>query len=74
MMYQIFTGKLPYNDRDMGRQSELKSKEEYVRPSELVPNISREVEAVIVACLKADRELRPRSAEALLAMLEGIRV
>jgi hypothetical protein len=45
-----------------------------VRPSELVPNISREVEAVIVACLKADRELRPRSAEVLLAMLEGIRV
>jgi serine/threonine-protein kinase len=74
MMYQIFTGKLPFNDRDMGRQSELKSKEEYVRPSELVPNISREVEAVIVACLKADRELRPRSAEVLLAMLEGIRV
>ncbi|MGH8369903.1 MAG: serine/threonine-protein kinase, partial [Gammaproteobacteria bacterium] len=74
MMYQMFTGKMPFIDRDVNRQSSLKIKEEYVRPSEHVPNLPKEMEVVIVTCLKADRELRPRSAEVLLAMLEGIRV
>lgn len=74
MMYQMFTGKLPFVDRDVSRQASLKIKEEYVRPTEHVPNLPKEMEAVIVVCMKADLDLRPRSAEALLAMLEGIRV
>ena len=74
MMYQMFTGKLPFNERNMERLLEVKGKEEYNAPSSLVPDFPKELEALIVACLKADREKRPQSAEVLLKKLEDMRV
>ncbi|HET7650735.1 MAG TPA: protein kinase [Gammaproteobacteria bacterium] len=74
MMYQMFTGKLPFMERDVGRQTERKLQEDYVRPTEHVPNLPKSLEVVIVSCLRADRDSRPRSAEALQTALEGIRV
>jgi len=74
MMYQMFTGKLPFNERSLDRQVELKLKQEYSRPSEVVPGFPPELEKLIDACLRADREQRPRNAEALLKILERMRV
>ncbi len=74
MMYYMFTGKLPFNERNMERLLEVKGKEEYTAPADLVPGFPAELAAVITACLRADREKRPQSAEALLKTLEDIRV
>lgn len=74
MMYQMFTGRLPFNERGLDRQVELKTREEYPQPSEVVPGFPAELEGLIASCLKADREQRPRSAEALLGVLERLRV
>jgi len=74
MMYYMFTGKLPFNERNMERLLEVKGREEYAAPADLVPGFPEELAAVISACLKANRDKRPQSAEALLKILEDIRV
>ncbi|MFI4921368.1 MAG: serine/threonine-protein kinase, partial [Gammaproteobacteria bacterium] len=74
MMYYMFTGKLPFNERNMERLLEVKGKEEYAAPGTLVPDFPKELETLIAACLKADRDKRPQSAEALLRTLETLRV
>ncbi|HLW74400.1 MAG TPA: serine/threonine-protein kinase, partial [Gammaproteobacteria bacterium] len=74
MMYQMFTGKLPFNERNMERLVEVKTKAEYPKPSELIPGFPGALEALIIACLRADREGRPKSAEAMLDALERMRV
>ncbi|MGE5624465.1 MAG: protein kinase domain-containing protein [Bacillota bacterium] len=74
MMYQMFTGKLPFNERSVDRLLEAKTKQEYVRPSDHVPGFPPELEKLIDSCLRADREQRPKSAEALLKILERMRV
>ncbi len=74
MMYYMFTGKLPFNERNMERLLEVKNKEEYPAPADVVPGFPAELAALIAACLKADRMQRPQSAETLLKKLEEIRV
>ena len=74
MMYYMFTGKLPFNERNMERLLEVKGKEEYAAPGTLMPDFPKELETLIAACLKADRDKRPQSAEALLRTLETLRV
>jgi len=74
MMYYMFTGKLPFNERNMERLLEVKGREEYPAPSSFVPGFPEELAALIAACLKADRDKRPQSAEALLKTLEEMRV
>ncbi|HLW73496.1 MAG TPA: serine/threonine-protein kinase, partial [Gammaproteobacteria bacterium] len=74
MMYYMFTGKLPFNERNMERLLEVKNKEEYNAPADVVPGFPPELAALIAACLKADRTQRPQSAEVLLKKLEDIRV
>ncbi|HEV2321792.1 MAG TPA: protein kinase, partial [Gammaproteobacteria bacterium] len=74
MMYYMFTGKLPFNERSLDRLLEVKNKEEYNPPSSVVPDFPKELEALIATCLKADWDKRPQSAEALLNTLEDMRV
>jgi serine/threonine-protein kinase len=74
MMYQMFTGKLPFNERNMERLIEIKEREDYVPLTEHIPGFPPALAAVIMACLKADRDARPKSAEALLKTLEEMRV
>jgi eukaryotic-like serine/threonine-protein kinase len=73
-MYYMFTGKLPFNERNMERLLEVKGREEYTAPADHLPGFPPELAALIAACLKADREQRPQSAEALLKILESMRV
>ena len=58
----------------MERLLEVKGKEEYAAPGTLMPDFPKELETLIAACLKADRDKRPQSAEALLRTLETLRV
>ncbi|HET7922043.1 MAG TPA: protein kinase [Gammaproteobacteria bacterium] len=74
MMYQMFTGRMPFNERDLDRLVAVKIKEEYPAPSQALPKLAPELEALIVDCLRTDRERRPRSAQKLLSCLEGIHV
>jgi serine/threonine-protein kinase len=74
MMYNMFTGKFPFNERSMERLIEVKQKEDYLAPLVQVPGFPDDIAALIVACLHADRDKRPRSAESLLKSLEDIRV
>jgi HAMP domain-containing protein/tRNA A-37 threonylcarbamoyl transferase component Bud32 len=74
MMYYMFTGKLPFNERNMERLLEVKGREEYTAPAEHVPGFPKELAALIANCMRADREQRPQTAEALLKILEGMRV
>jgi HAMP domain-containing protein/tRNA A-37 threonylcarbamoyl transferase component Bud32 len=74
MMYYMFTGKLPFNERNMERLLEVKGREEYAAPADHVPGFPKELTALIVSCMRADREQRPQTAEALLKILEGMRV
>ena len=74
MMYQMFTGKLPFTERGIERQVEVKLKQEYLPAREHVPGFPPELERLIDACLRADRDQRPRNAEALLKILEHLRV
>lgn len=74
LMYQMFTGKLPFTERDIGRLIELKSQERYEAPTERIKDMPPAFENVIRLCLKANREQRPASAARLLEILEAIRV
>jgi serine/threonine-protein kinase len=74
MMYQMFTGRLPFTDFQVDRLLEVKNKEEYRPPAELMPGFPESIAALIVVCLKHDREARPKNAAVLLAALEQIRV
>jgi serine/threonine-protein kinase len=74
MMYQMFTGKLPFNGGDIGQLLVQQDDEEYLSPTVHVPTFPAPLAALIGACLKADREARPKSAAAMLEFLENMRV
>jgi len=73
MMYQMFTGKLPFNARDIAQLIEQQDHEEYLAPIAHVLGFPAPLAALIGACLKADRELRPKSAAVVLEALENMR-
>ncbi|HET7176027.1 MAG TPA: protein kinase [Gammaproteobacteria bacterium] len=74
MMYYMFTGKLPFNERNLERLIEVKNHEEYLVPATLVPGFPEPLAVLIAACLKADPAKRPQSAQALLKTLDDMRV
>lgn len=74
MMYKIFSGKLPFDARQLNVLLALKLKEHYRPVAELVKDFPASIEALIGSCLRADRSARPEGAAALLRALESIRV
>ncbi|MGH8282403.1 MAG: protein kinase domain-containing protein [Gammaproteobacteria bacterium] len=74
MMYKMFSGKLPFDERQLNVLLALKLKEQFKPLSVLVKDFPASIEALISSCLKADPEERPESATALLQSLESIRV
>jgi hypothetical protein len=51
-----------------------KTRDEYKPPAELMPGFPEAIATLIAACLKHEREARPKNAVQLLAILENIRV
>lgn len=74
MLYRMFTGKLPFDQRQLGEMLGHKIKEQYQPPESLVANLPVTIAGVITVCLRGKPEQRPSSAEALLRLLESIRV
>jgi serine/threonine-protein kinase len=73
MMYQMFTGKLPFNEGNIEHLLVQQSQEDYLSPMAHVPTFPLPLATLIGACLKANRESRPKSAAAMLEFLENMR-
>lgn len=73
MMYQMFTGKTPFNKREFDELLAHKIKENYRSPESLVKDFPPAIAALIAACLKASPDARPRNAKRLLEALEKLR-
>ncbi|MGH8369871.1 MAG: serine/threonine-protein kinase, partial [Gammaproteobacteria bacterium] len=73
MMYEMFTGKSPFNKREFDELLAHKLKENYRSPESLDKDFPPAIAALIAACLKANPEARPTSARKLLSVLEKLR-
>ena len=73
LMYRMFTGTLPFDDRHLDKMIDKKTKADYRPATAVIQDLPASLDSVINSCLKADRNERPRSAAVLLAALEDIR-
>jgi len=72
-MSEMFCGSLPFPGSNTMEIYQMQMRNEPVMPSTLWPGISPELEAVILRCLRRDREERYPSARELNAALTGMR-
>jgi serine/threonine-protein kinase len=71
VLYELFTGRRPYDGRtvrDLTRQHEQESPSQ---PSALVEDLDPAIESAILRCLEKNPAARPRSALAVAAMMPG---
>ncbi len=71
VLYEMFTGKLPFQANTMAEMTRARKESRVVNPSTLVGDLDKTVERAILRCLEADPAMRPPSALALAAMLPG---
>src|SRR5215471_2010796 len=71
VLYEIFTGKLPYDSKTLADLVKWQKESQPVSPSTLVRDIDPVVERVILRCLQARPAQRPPSALAVAAALPG---
>jgi serine/threonine protein kinase len=74
LLYEMVSGKVPFDATTLGRLCESITKSEYVAPSNINPGLPKTVEAIIVRCLKKNPTARYQSARELLQDLEKIDV
>ena len=73
LLYQLTTGHLPFEDTNMLRLLQLHTSKPVPSPRKLNPDISEEIEAVVLRALEKDREVRFQSVEELAhALLEAL--
>jgi len=73
VLYEMVTGKMPFPDDSLGEICGAILHKEPVPPSQLNPQISRGLEAVILRALEKDRELRYQSAADMRAELQRLK-
>ncbi len=71
VLYEIFTGKLPFESNTLAGLMRAQRDSAPVSPSTLVRDLDPMVERVILRCLQAKPALRPASALAVAAALPG---
>ncbi len=71
VLYEIFTGKLPFESNTLADLIRAQKESSPVSPSTLVRDLDPTVERVILRCLQAKPSLRPASALAVAAALPG---
>jgi Protein kinase domain len=71
VLYEIFTGKKPFEAKTVGEWKRKHEEEQPSAPSSVVADIDPAVERVILRCLEKDTKLRPASALAVAAALPG---
>ncbi len=71
VLYEIFTGKLPFESKTLADHMRAQKESAPVSPSSLVRDLDPMVERVILRCLQAKPAMRPPSALAVAAALPG---
>ena len=71
VLYEIFTGKLPFESDTLTGLLRARTENTPVKPTTLVKDLDPLVERVILRCLEARPALRPSSAVAVAAALPG---
>jgi predicted Ser/Thr protein kinase len=71
VLYEIFTGKLPFESRTLADLMRAQRESVPVSPSSLVRDLEPTVERVILRCLQPKASMRPPSALAVAAALPG---
>ncbi len=71
VLYEIFTGKLPFESTTLAGLMRAQKESQPVSPSSLVRELDPMVERVILRCLNPKPSLRPGSALAVAAALPG---
>jgi eukaryotic-like serine/threonine-protein kinase len=71
VLYELFTGMRAFEGRTIDELRRLQEDSSPTKPSELVAELDRSVERVILACVEADPALRPASPRAVESALPG---
>jgi len=71
VLYEIFTGKRPFNASSIEEMARLREKNAPTAPSHYVKGLDPLIERVILRCLERDSEKRPASALQVAATLPG---
>lgn len=71
ILYEIHTGKLPWETRSASDWGRRHAQEEPLSPSSLVPDMDANLERMILRCLDKNPASRPRSAMQVAAALPG---
>jgi len=66
LLYEMVSGRVPFDATTIGRLVEQISKGEYQSPSQRNPGVPREIEAIIARCLKRNPAARYQTAHELL--------
>src|SRR5215469_3770661 len=67
VLYEMFTGKLPFQADTIAEITRLRQESRLTNPSTLVADLDKSVERAILRCLEADPKMRPGSALNLAA-------
>jgi len=73
MMCEMFCGKLPFTGANTMEIYMAQMNAQATKPSDLWPDIPKELEAIILRCIEPKAELRPQSANELLQALGALR-
>jgi hypothetical protein len=71
VLYEIFTGRRPFEAGSSKESASARRRESPVPPSHIIQGIEPDVERVILRCLEKEPQGRPPSALAMLAALPG---
>ncbi len=71
VLYEVFTGKLPYESATLADLIQAQKQDAPVSPSTLVRELDPAIERVILRCLQSKAANRPASAMAVAAALPG---
>jgi serine/threonine-protein kinase len=71
VLYELFTGKSPYDAPTLAGVAKLRQKPSPASPSTLVPDLDQAVERIILRCMERDPAMRPSTALAVAAALPG---
>jgi serine/threonine-protein kinase len=71
VLYELFTGKSPYDAPSLAGVAKLRQEPSPASPSTLVPDLDQAVERIILRCMERDPGMRPSTALAVAAALPG---
>ncbi|MBO0876988.1 MAG: serine/threonine protein kinase, partial [Pseudonocardia sp.] len=73
MLYEMLTGRPPYGGEHALSVAYQHVNQDVPAPSELVPGLPPDLDALVASATQRDRDARPRDAETLLHAVRGVR-